>query len=333
MDRQYSRRQVVQSVGAVGLGLLAACGRWPWQGQQPAKVPRIGYLSPFSPQHPFTEAFQDGLREHGYVEGENIAVEYRFARDSTERLPDLAADLVSLRPDVLVVVSTLAARAAKAATSTIPIVMGGGDPIATGLVVSLAHPGGNLTGVSNIAPELSGKRLQLLKEAVPGTARAAAIWNAPDPVMALEFGETLVAAKALGVELMSIGVRERADLERAYEAATDWRADAIILIADQFVIANRVPLVSLSAQSGLPTISGDGEFAAAGGLMAYGPNRRELHRRVAQYVDKVLKGTKPADLPVERPMTFEFVINLRTAQTLGLTIPQHVLLQATEVIQ
>src|SRR5215210_7812590 len=160
-----TRRAFVQAVGMVSLGLLAGCGRLPWQGQQPAKVPRIGYLSPFSPQHPFSEAFRDGLRAQGYVEGENIAVEYRFARDSTERLPDLAADLVSLRPDVLVVVSTLAARAAKAATSTIPIVMGGGDPIATGLVASLAHPGGNLTGVTNIAPELSGKRLELLKAA------------------------------------------------------------------------------------------------------------------------------------------------------------------------
>jgi putative ABC transport system substrate-binding protein len=335
---RLTRRQVLQTAGIVGLGLLASCGRLPWQGQPPARTYRIGWLHFGAPSpsgsSPEYEALQDGLRELGYLDGHNLLVEARYADGQAARLPELAAELVSLQPDVIAISSTPAARAAQTATSTIPVVFAGvGDPVGTGLVASYARPGGNLTGLTNIAPELSGKRLQLLTEVVPGAARAAAVWNAADPAMAREFSETQVAGEALGVELHSLGVREQSDLEGAYEAATTGRADAIVLIADQLITLSRAPLVALSAQSRLPTISGDRGFAAAGGLMAYGPDRVRQFRRVAYYVDRILKGATPADLPVERPREFDFVINLRTAQALGLTIPPHVLLQATEVIQ
>jgi putative ABC transport system substrate-binding protein len=207
------------------------------------------------------------------------------------------------------------------------------DPVRTGLVSSLARPGSNITGLSNIAPQLAGKRLQLLKETVPGATRVAAIWNVADGSMALEYGETGLAAEALGISVEPLSVREPADLERAYEAAIRERVDAVVIIADGFTVRHRARFVEVAAQSGLPTISGDRDYAGAGGLMAYGPNAAGLFHRAAYYVDRILKGTSPADLPVEQPMTFDFVINLRTAQALGLTIPPHVLLQATEVIQ
>jgi putative tryptophan/tyrosine transport system substrate-binding protein len=334
-----TRRGFVQVVTIAGLALLAGCGRLAFQdpAQQPAKVYRIGWLNPSSPSGSSLEyeAFQEGLRSLGYHEGYNITIDARYAEGQSERLPDLVAEMVSLQPDVIVTArSTLAARAAKAGTSTIPVVFAGiGDPVGTGLVSSYAHPGGNVTGLTSIAAELSGKRLQLLKEAVPGITRVAAIWNASDPAMAREFGETQVAAEALGVELHSFGVRERGELEGAYEAAKLWRADAIVLIADQLITLSRTPLVALSAQNRLPTISSDRGFATAGGLMAYGPDLLRLHRRAAYYVDRILKGAKPADLPVERPMTFDLVINSKTARELAIRLPQSLLLQTTEVTE
>jgi putative tryptophan/tyrosine transport system substrate-binding protein len=338
MNRQYRRRQVVQGASAVSLGLLAACGRWPWQAQPAARGYRLGWLAFGSPSpsgtSPQYDALQEGLRDLGYVAGHNLTVAARYAEGRSEGLPDLVAELLSAQPDVIVAAGTPAARAAKTATSTIPIIIAyAADPVATGLVASLAHPGGNVTGLTNIAVELSGKRLQLLTEAVPGIARVAAIWNAADPAMLAEFGEARGGAERLGLELQSIAVRELSDLERAYEAAMTWRADAILLIADPFITLSRIPLVALSAQSRVPTMSGDRGFAAAGGLMAYGPDPLLQYRRAAYYIDRIFKGAKPADLPIERPMRFDFVINLKTAEALGLTIPPHVLLQATEVIQ
>jgi len=235
--------------------------------------------------------------------------------------------------DVIVANSAVVARAAQLATSTIPIVVITGDPVGAGFVASYGHPGGNITGLSNIAPELAGKRLELLKEAVPSITRVAVIWNQADQTMGVEFGETLLGAEGLGVQLQSLAVREQSDLERAYEAAANGGADAIVVIADQFITGNRPQLVALSAQSRLPTISGDRDFPRAGGLMAYGPNMRELYSHAAYYVDKILKGAKPGDLPVERPMTFDFVVNLKTARELGITIPPEIMLQVTEVIQ
>ena len=337
---RVNRRRFVQSAGLAALGLLGGCARLPGQApQEPLlKIHRIGWVTPESRSptgaSPLYAALQSGLRELGYGEGHNLTVEARYAEGQTERVPALVAELISLQPDVIVVIGTPMARAAQSGTSTIPIVFSQvGDPVGLGLVGSYAHPAGNLTGITNIAPDLSGRRLQLLTEAVPGIARAAAIWNVADPSMAHEFGATQVAADALGVALQSIGVRDRADLAGAYDAATAGGAQGIVLITDRLLTLSRDPLVALSAQSGLPTISGDAGFPAAGGLMAYGPDPVKQQHRAAYYVDRILKGTEPADLPVEQPTTFDFVINLKTAQALGLTIPQHVLLQATEVIQ
>jgi putative tryptophan/tyrosine transport system substrate-binding protein len=336
MPHRWSRRQVVQGAGAVGLGLLAGCGRLPWQAQPAAKVYRLGYLTPANAtvDAPRFEGLQRGLRELGWIEGQNLTIVHRLAEGQLERLPDLAAELTQLQPEVIVTFGEPGARAMKNATSTIPIVFAAhGDPVGSRLVASFAHPGGNITGVSEMAPELAGKRLELLKQAVPGAARVGAIWNAGDQAMAREYGETLVGAEALGSELHNLGVRTPADLDAAYRTAVESHLDGIVVILDPLISRSRDLLVELSTRSGLPTISGDSLFAAAGGLMSYGPNLIRQAERAAYYVDRILKGTRPADLPVEQPMLFDFVINLRTAQALGLTIPQHVLLQATEVIQ
>src|SRR5581483_10877724 len=331
----FSRRQLLQGVGLAGLGLLAECGPLPGQAA-PARVYRIGYLSPqgFAVLAPRMEALQRSLRDLGWIEGQNLIIERRLAEGQVERLPDLAAELVQLRPDVIVTSGEPAARTMKNATSTVPIVFAShADPVGTKLVDSFAHPGGNMTGVSEMAPELAGKRVELLKQAVPGVARVGAIWNAGDQAMAREYGETLVGADAEGIELLNINVRTPDDLEHAYRTAVEARLDGIVVIVDGLIVRNRDRLVELSTRSGLPTISGDPGFAAAGGLMAYGPDFVRQAQRAAYYVDRILKGASPADLPVEQPRQFQFVINLKTAQALGLTIPQHVLLQATEILQ
>ena len=331
-----SRRHFVQGVGAAGLGLLAGCGRLPWQTQPAPKVYRLGYLSPQGAAltAPRFEALQRGLRDLGWIEGQNLTIERRLADGQLERLPDLAAELVQLQPDVIVTSGEPGTRAMKNATTTIPIDFSAhGDPVGTKVVDSFAHPGGNVTGVSEMAPELAGKRVELLKQAVPTVARVGAIWNAGDQAMAREYGESLVAAEAIGVELHNLSVRTADDLERAYQAAVEDRLDGIVVILDALIARSRDRLVELSSKSGLPTISGDSGFAAAGGLLAYGVNLVRQTERAAYYVDRILRGAKPADLPVEQPMLFDFVINLKTAQALGLTIPPHVLLQATEVIQ
>jgi putative tryptophan/tyrosine transport system substrate-binding protein len=331
-----SRRQFVQGASVAGLGLLAGCGRWPGQAPPPAKVYRIGYFSSQSlaAAGPRIEAFEQGLRELGWIEGQNFTLERRLADGQAERLPDLAAELVQLQPDVVVTTGDPAARAIAKATSTIPIVFAShADPVGTKLVANFAHPGGNVTGVSEMAPELAGKRLELLKQAVPVLARVGAIWNGGDQAMAREYGETLVGAEAEGVELQNLTVRTPDELDRAYQTAVAEQLDGIVVILDPLIVQSRNRLVELSTRSGLPTISADSGFAAAGGLMAYGPNLVRQTQRAAYYVDRILKGAGPADLPVEQPTTFDFVINLQTAQALGLTIPQHVLLQATEVIQ
>jgi putative ABC transport system substrate-binding protein len=220
------------------------------------------------------------------------------------------------------------------ATTTIPIVFASHtDPVGTKLVDSFAHPGGNVTGVSEMAPQLAGKRLELLKEAVPTVMRVGAIFNVDDQAMAREYGETVVGAEVKGIELVNLGVRTPGELDQVYQTAVEGRLDGIVVILDPMIVRSRDRLVELSTRSGLPTISGDTEFAVAGGLMAYGPNLVRQTQRAAYYVDRILKGAKPADLPIEQPTTFDFIINLKTVQTLGLTIPQHVLLQATEIIQ
>jgi putative tryptophan/tyrosine transport system substrate-binding protein len=331
-----SRRQFVQGAGLAGLGLLAGCGRLPTPVTTATTVHRIGYLSPQSlaVNGPRFEALRQGLRDLGWIEGHNLIIEPRFADGQAERLAELAAELLRLQPDLIVTQGEPAAKAMASATPTLPIIFTGhADPVGTRLVDSFAHPGGNITGVSEMAPELAGKRLELLQEAVPKVARVGAIFSTGDQAMAREYGETVARAEVGGIELLNLGVRTPDDLDRAYQQAVDARLDGMVVILDALIVRSRARLVELSTASGLPTISGDTEFAAAGGLMAYGPNLIRQTQRAAAHVDRILKGARPADLPVERPMLFDFIINAKTAQALGLTIPPHVLLQATEVIQ
>ena len=304
--------------------------------QQPGKVHRIGILWPtsLSAGQPRLEAFRQGLRELGYVEGQNIAIEVRSAEGKVERLPGLAAKLVRLKVDVIVAAGTQAALAAKQATSTIPIVMAAvGDPVATGLVASLARPGGNLTGPSLMLPELIGKQLELLKEVVPKVSRVAVLWNSANPLGPPQMREAEGAARALRVRLQLLDVRDPNDFDTAFAAMTKERAGALLVIPDVVFVTHRARVADLAAKSRLPAVYWTRELVEAGGLMAYGANIPDMYRRAATYVDKILKGTKPGDLPIEQPTRFELVINLKTAKALGLTIPQSVLLRADEVIQ
>jgi putative tryptophan/tyrosine transport system substrate-binding protein len=338
---RLSRRQVVQGAGAVGLGLLAGCGRLPFQGQRPApKISTIGYLAQgFSEAAaslpPATvenqEAFRQGLAALGYVEGQNLVVAYRYAGESEAGLSEAAADLVRLPVDVLVVTGTPAIRAAKAATSTIPIVFAQtGDPVGSGVVASLARPGANVTGLANLNPQLGGKRLELLTQAVSGVRRVAFLWDPLSPASNVQ--EMQAASQALGLRLQVLAIRGVSDLDAAFEAASAEHADALVMSGD-VESRHRATVVSLAASSRLPAMYPNRQAVREGGLMAYGANQPDDFRRAAAYVDKILKGAQPADLPVEQPILFDFAINLKTVQTLGLTIPPHVLLQATEVIQ
>ena len=303
--------------------------------QQPTKVAIIGYLSVAGElQVPFAEAFQQELRALGWVEGQNIALESRSAEGQPERLPALAAELVQRKVDVLVTFPFLAAQAAKHATTTIPIVMiNAADPVGTGLVASLARPGGNITGMSSMDTDLSGKRLALLKEAVPTLSRVAVLWNATDRAMTLRFEQIQVAARALGVTLSPLGVHNATDIDGALAAMTQEPPDALFMIVDVLTNVHSRRIVDFAAQHQLPTMFETRRPVVAGGLMAYGPSFADQHRRAAYYVDRILKGTKPADLPVEQPMKLELIINLKRAQALGLTMPPSLLLQADEVIQ
>jgi putative tryptophan/tyrosine transport system substrate-binding protein len=281
----------------------------------------------------FTAAFRQGLREHGYVDGQNFAIEWRFAGGQDERFADLTTDLISRSVEMIVAASTPAALGARRATSTIPIVVANGDPVGTGLAASLARPGGNVTGVSNFAPELGAKRLEMLKEAIPGLIRVAVLWPPYNPVKVAEWTETQKAGLVLGLHLQSLELSGPDDLEPAFAAATRERADALIVFGDNLTSAHAPQIVDLAARSRLPTMYGVRTFMDVGGLTSYGPDLAALYRRAAYYVDRILKGAKPADLPIEQPREFDFIINLQTAHALGLSIPQHILLQATEVIQ
>jgi len=323
-------------IGTMAGGLIAA--PLATETHPAGKVPRIGFLVAASTSDSayarLIEAFRQGLRDLGHVEGRNIVIEYRYAGEKYERLPALAAELVRLRVDVIVSHGTPGPLAAKQATSAIPIVMtSAGHPVASGLVSSLARPGGNVTGLSLMVPELGGKRLQLLKEIIPGLSRVAVLWNAANPYASLVVRETEATATTLGVQLQSLVVRGPDDFAGALAAATTGRAGALTVAEDPLTITKRTQIVDFAAKSRLPAIYGVKEFVDAGGLMSYGVNLADLWRRAATYVDKILKGAKPADLPVQQPTKFEFVINLKTAKALGLTIPQSVLLRADEVIQ
>ena len=308
------------------------------EAQQAGKVPRVGFLWTGSPEltAQASVAFRQGLRDAGYIEGTTIAIEHRWAGDVLQRLPDLAGELVRSRVDIVVTQGTPAAQAAKRATTTIPIVMAiSGNAVASGLVASLAHPGGNITGLT-LLPQLTGKRLELLKEAIPKARRVAVIIDAANTApggAAFGLREVEIAARALGLQLQILEVRSRDDFEKAFEAAIKARAEALVVSASPFLRFHLKPFVNLAAKHRLPAMYQRREFVEAGGLMAYGPRDADLFYRAAAYVDKVLKGTKPADLPVEQPTRLELVINAATAKALGLTIPPSVLARADAVIQ
>jgi putative tryptophan/tyrosine transport system substrate-binding protein len=337
-SRTRSRRHFLQRSGVLaGVGLLTGCGVLPFPMQQTAKVPRVGWLSPGSgaSDESFLAAFHDGLRELGWVVGQNIALESRWAEGRFERLPDLAAELVRLKVDVIVASVTQASLAAKQATGTIPIVMVGvGDPLGSGLVASLAHPGGNITGPSSMLADVSGKQLALLRETVPTASPVAVLWNPANPVWhAAASRETEAAARALGLRLQLVEARGPDELEGAFAAMARERAGALFVPADIILVRHTQQLADLAARHRLPAMYGFREHVEAGGLISYAASFTVMFRRAATFVDKILKGTSPADLPVEQPTTFELVVNLKTAKALGLTIPPSVLAQATEIIQ
>jgi putative tryptophan/tyrosine transport system substrate-binding protein len=305
------------------------------QAQQPAKVYRIGCLPGglLAPRAHQWDAFRQALRELGWVEGQNIILEFRPPAREGDPYDDLAAELVRLKVDVIVATSTRAVRATKQATSTIPIVMSpSGDPVGEGLVASLAQPGGNVTGTSTMVSDRSGKHLEIIREIVPGASRMAVLW-AP-PVNEPGFRAVEAAARELGVEILELQVAQAGDFDHAFETASRDRAEAMIVLGgNPLFFGLRVQIADLALHHRLPAIYDLPSYAHSGGLVAYGPSDTEYYRRAAVYVDKILKGAKPADLPVEQPTTFELVINLKTAQALGLTIPPTLLFQATEVIR
>src|SRR5919199_4799334 len=335
MEQLSPRRFLQTSLALAGSGLLGGCGLLPAPARQPAAVHRLGYLSGRASALEVAnlEGLRRGMRDLGYVEGRDFTLETRFAEGQVERSPELAAELVRFPVELIVAVGIVPVRAAKDATSTIPIVMAtSNDAVRFGLVASLARPGGNVTGLTSITTQLNGKRLELLKEAVPGVSRVAVLWNPAISERAPEFPEVEAAARALGLQVISLEAREPGELEAAFEAASRQRAEALLTLDNALLAASRVQLAELVTKSRLPTIS-DGRFLVdAAGLMAYGPDQADQHRRAATFVDKILKGAKPADLPIEQPTKFDFVINLKTAQALGLTIPQSVLMQADEVL-
>jgi ABC-type uncharacterized transport system substrate-binding protein len=335
-DNLKSKIQNRKWVGIVALVVtLAICGEVA-MAQQPAKVSRIAYLTGNFPSAiaERTEAFRQGLRELGYVEGKDIVIEYRYAEGKLERLPTLAAELVRLKVDVIVTAGPAATRPAKEATVTIPIVMAQvNDPVGNGFVASLARPGGNITGLATLGPEISGKHLELLKETVPKLSRVAVLGTSIQPGNAQSLRKVELAAGALKVKLQYLDVLDPKDIETAFRAASNGRADGVLVLNSPVFASRRTQVVDLAVKSRLPPIYYRSEFVEDGGLMIYSTSLTDLSRRAATYVDKILKGAKPADLPVEQPKKFEFVINLKAAKQIGLTIPPNVLARADRVIK
>jgi putative ABC transport system substrate-binding protein len=306
------------------------------QGQQPTKVPRIGFLTAPSPsvQADRTEAFRQGLSELGYVEGKNIVIEWRYAEGKADRLRELATELVRLKVDVIVTAGPAPTRSAKQATVTIPIVMAfDDDPVGNGFVASLARPGGNITGLATLAPEISGKQLEVLKEIIPRLTRVGFLGTSTNPGYTQSLNEMKLAAGALGLKLQYLDVLSPQDVEIAFRAASKERADAVLVLGSGLVTSQRTKIIELAVKSRLPAIYARPEFVEDGGLLFYGASYTELFRCAVTYVDKILKGAKPTDLPVEQPTKFEFIVNLKTAKQIGLTIPPNVLARADKVIK
>ena len=325
---------MIKTIIGLSLGSILLALGLPAQAQQPSKVARIGYLNPGDPVSRTyrTEAFRQGLKELGYIEGKNIIIEYRFAEARSERLPELARDLVRLKVDIIFAGGHEATEAAKNATQMIPIVSTNQDPISAGFVASLPRPGGNITGLVNLTSELVGKRLELLKEVIPQLSRVAVLWT-PSTPESTTWRRTEVAAQSLGVQVRAAEVRERDDLEPAFAAIKGDRAEALFMIRSPIVNDLAKRIANLAAESRLPAIYDEKRFPQLGGLMSYGTDLADLDRRAAIYIDKILKGAKPADLPIERPTKFELGINLKTAKALGLKIPAHLLMEADTVIE
>jgi putative ABC transport system substrate-binding protein len=319
-------------IGSVARSLLAV--PFAAEAQQSTPMRRVGSLSAGSPILPLRAVFTESLVRLGWIEGKDITFEWRYAENRLERLPDLAEELVRLKPDVISASGRLAPLALKRVTTTIPIVLlSAGSPVQSGLVESLARPGGNITGLTINSPDLAGKRLQLLREILPSISRVAVVWNAANPDPAIVLNETKEAALTLGIEILSVDVHSPADVASALESATRRRPDALLTIDDPLTLGERNYIVEFASRNRLPAMFGLRQFADAGGLIAYAASLADLLRRAAGYVDKILRGAKPGDLPVEQPTQYELVINLKTANALGLTIPQSLLLRADEVIQ
>jgi putative tryptophan/tyrosine transport system substrate-binding protein len=340
MARQSRRHFLQGSLALAGLGLLVGCGVLP-KAQPAARIPRVGFLGAGSRSANLAriEAFQLGLRDLGYVEGSDVIFEFRFADGKLDHVSELADELVRLNVEVILAAAPTPTRAAKGVTTTIPIVMAyDTDPVGNGFVASLAQPGGNITGLTSLGPGISGKQLELLKEIVPGLSRVAVLGTSMPPAYApleldLRYKEMGLAAGALGVQLQHSEVRGLEDIEAGFQEAQRGHADAVVVFASPILESDRARVTDLAAQHRLPTIYHALEFVEVGGLAAYGVSFVDLYRRAATYVDKILKGAKPGELPVEQPTKFDFAINLRTAEALGLSIPQTVLQQANEILQ
>ena len=331
MTRRAFTRNLAALIGSLGLFCLPVKA----DAQQPASPRRIGVLLVgYSPESKEAQQFRQGLRDAGYAEGRDLVIEWRFANGDYARVPELAADLVQRKVDVIVVDSVVATQAVKRTASTMPIVMAiVADPVGSGLVTNLAHPGGKVTGFSIMTADLSTKRLQLLKDTLPRLTRAAVLWN-PDTQFHTKMVEDLkAAAPSLSIDLKFVGARTPEEFGPALSAVSRAHAQALFVIDDPVFFTNRMTLLKLASKARLPTMCGLRQFADEGGLMSYGPNLGDLYRRSAGYVDKILKGAKPGDLPIEQPTKFELVVNLKTAKTLGITIPQSILQQADDVIR
>jgi len=305
-------------------------------GQDAGRTPRIGFLgnSTAALEANLVGPFREGLRDLGYVEGRNVEIEYRWAEGKYERLPTLIAELIASKVDVIVTAGTPAALAVKQATASIPLVMVAvGDPVGTGLIASFAHPGGNATGLASLTPELEGKRLELIKEMLPGLSRIAVLWNPSNAYQVGDEKEVQAAAKVLGIAVHSLAVKTPTELEQALTAADKERADILLVLADRLFLHNRSRITEFALQHHLPSMNAYRELVEAGGLASFGPSYATMHRQAARYVDQILKGAKPADLPIEGPAKFELVINLKTARALGITIPPTIIARADEVIE
>jgi putative ABC transport system substrate-binding protein len=334
--KNSSRKFMGVKIGVLALSavLFALCPSA--SAQEPTKMPRIGLLVAVSPSAAAAriETFRQGLRELGYVEGKNIVIESRYAEGKLDRLPVLAAELVRLRVDIIVTAGGQATRAAKQATSTIPIVMTNDpDPVGSGFVASLARPGGNITGLSTLAPELSGKRLELLKEVVPKLSRVAIVGTSTQPGHTQTIKELELAAREFKAQTQYLDVLKSKDIEIAFRAAAKGRAEGVLTLTSAILRSQRIQLADLAVKNRIPVIYNDIQFVEAGGLIFYGVSFLDLDRRAATYVDRILKGSKPADLPVEQPKKFEFIVNLKAAKQIGLTVPPNVLARADKVIR